>query len=691
MGTRKNTGWWIACGAVVVLVCCCCLVLPLSAGAALTASTLSNLQDIFFRPLSPILERSPSPPEALPTPGDPPTPLPALPADPKAEQTLATLIEAIVPASDKLELAARLDGLANPPRVAAETAAPIPVGTVRTFWGSNVDTDEQFQADLELVYAGDHVYFWAEEGLGVNLDDVEYLVEEFESKAYPTNREFFGSEWNPGVDGDPRLHMAYMTGLGNSIAGYFSSSDSLTNEVNEYSNEHEMFFLNADTLGLDEPYAHSTLAHEFQHMIHANLDRNEESWVNEGFSELATFINGYDPGGADYLFVEDMDMPLTYWPVGGEDPTFAAHYGQAFLVMAYFMDRFGADATRALVAQQANGLDSFDKALAQAGVLDPDRGGPLLAEEFLLDWAVATLLQDGSVGDGRYHYPSYPSAPAASVGELIGDCPTDRSSRTVNQFGVDFIEIDCRGDFRLTFEGQGEIPVIPADAYSGEYAFWSNRGDESDMTLTRAFDFSDVSGPISLDYKLWYEIEDGWDFVYLVASTDGGETWEMVRTPSGTDKDPFGNSYGWGYTGNSGGGETGEWIQESVDLSKYAGEEVLLRFEYVTDQAVNGEGLMVDDLQLDAVGYQTDFEADEGGWEPAGFVRLYNRLPQSYRLALVEYGDEITVTEIPLAGGRQGQVDLSLGGGVENAVLVVMGATRHTWQPAEYQFAIEAR
>ena len=100
---------------------------------------------------------------------------------------------------------------------------------------------------------------------------------------------------------------------------------------------------------------------------------------------------------------------------------------------------------------------------------------------------------------------------------------------------------------------------------------------------------------------------------------------------------------------------------------------------------------MVDDLQIDAVGYQTDFEADEGGWEPAGFVRLYNRLPQAYRLALIQYGDEVQVTEVPLAGGRRGEVDFSLGDKFDSAVVVVMGSTRHTWQPAEYQFAIEGR
>lgn len=690
MQTRKTSGWWIACGVLLVLLCCCCLILPLAASAAFVSSGLSALQDSFFRPLMPIL----SPAEIFTLPTEKPSPptqapaaLPQLPADPRAEESLATLIETIVPASDKLELAVRLDGIADPPLVAAESAAPIPLGAVETFWGMNNDTDEQFQTDLEMVYATDHVYFWVEQGVDVDMRDVRSLVDEFEGKIYPTDREFFGSEWTPGVDGDPHLYIAFMGGLGESTGGSISSSDSLTQVVNEYSNEHEMFFVNADNTDLGGEYALSTLAHEFQHMIHANLDRNEESWMNEGFAELAALLNGYEVGGADTLFVEDMDIPLTFWPPDID----AAHYGQAFLVMTYFMDRFGSDATQALVAQQANGLDSIDKALAQTGEIDADSGEPLVAEDFLLDWAVATLLQDGSVGDGRYHYPSYPAAPQATVTETVGDCPSELNTRTVNQYGVDFVEIDCRGDYRLTFEGQSHTPVIPADAYSGDYSFWSNRGDESDMTLTRAFDFSEVTGPISLDYRLWHEIEDGWDFAYLQASTDGGATWEIVKTPSGTDKDPFGNSYGWGYTGNSGGGESGAWIEESADLSKYAGEEVLLRFEYITDAAVNGEGLMVDDIRLDALGYQTDFEADAGGWDPAGFVRLYNRLPQTYRLALVEFGDQTTVTEIPLDTDQRGQVDLSLGDDVDRAVLAVMGATRHTWQPAEYQFALEAR
>ncbi len=58
-----------------------------------------------------------------------------------------------------------------------------------------------------------------------------------------------------------------------------------------------------------------------------------------------------------------------------------------------------------------------------------------------------------------------------------------------------------------------------------------------------------------------------------------------------------------------------------------------LRFEYITDAAVNGEGFMIDDVSIPEIGYFTDFEADAGGWEPAGFARIQNVLPQTFRIS----------------------------------------------------------
>ena len=103
---------------------------------------------------------------------------------------------------------------------------------------------------------------------------------------------------------------------------------------------------------------------------------------------------------------------------------------------------------------------------------------------------------------------------------------------------------------------------------------------------------------------------------------------------------------------------------------------------------MNGEGLLLDDISIDAMNYQSDFEADDGGWEAAGFVRFENVLPQTYRLALITKGDTTTVTQIPLNADQTAEIPLSLGSGDE-AVLVVTGTTRFTRLPAAYQIEIK--
>jgi hypothetical protein len=138
----------------------------------------------------------------------------------------------------------------------------------------------------------------------------------------------------------------------------------------------------------------------------------------------------------------------------------------------------------------------------------------------------------------------------------------------------------------------------------------------------------------------------------------------------------------------SGGASPAAWVEERVDLSAYAGQQVMLRFEYITDAAVNGEGLLLDDLSIPAIGYQEGFEAGAQGWDGQGFVRLYNRVPQQYRVVLAVRREEWTIQEIPLDADRRADVPLGLGDEVSDVVLIVIGTTRHTWQAAPYLFEI---
>ena len=649
---------------VGILVCCSCVAI-VAAGALF----IPIFRETNLTPFSPPVEST--------VPPAPTVEIERPPVDDVSRETIETLGEEQVPENDPYELACRLETICNVPEIVP--AKQYQVGDREKFWVINSDTNEHRQIDATLLYITPHSYFWAEDGTDVNERDMQALMDTFEKEIYPTDREFFGSEANPGVDNDPHIYVLYASSIGHNIAGYFSSSDSFNPAVREYSNAHETYVLGSNQ-DLGDAYAYATLAHEFVHMIQNASDRNDVSWMNEGFAEVGAFLNGYDIGGADWLYVQNPDVQLNTW-VDNASPDFSAHYGQSFLYLTYFLDRFGEEASKALTNNPENDLPSVDDTLVQLNITDPETGEVITADDVFMDWAVTMHLMDGSVGDGRYTFNNYPNAPQVTSTETISSCPGSVNS-TVNQYGMDYYTIACEGDHTLTFNGSTVIDLLPVNPNSGEYMYWSNRGDESDMTLTREFDFTGVSGPITMSFAMWHDIETDYDYAYLEASTDG-ETWEILRSSSSTDEDPTGASYGWAYNG-----QTNGWVTEEADLSQFAGQTVQLRFEYITDAALNGEGLLLDDIRIEAIDYQEDFEAGDGGWEGAGFVRVENTLPQTYRLALITNGDTTTVTYIELSDDQTAEIPLSLQSG-EEAVLVVAGTTRFTRLPAAYEIEIE--
>jgi len=612
-----------------------------------------------------------------------PTPEPIIvrpPADTISTDTISILDQSIVPENDVYDLACRLQDKCNIPNTLPAPAAPLTVGTTQKFWLNNADTNKHVQINAVLLYITPLTYFWAEEGVDVNKDDMKALMDTFDSKIIPTDREFFGSEWTPGVDNDPHIYVIYAGNLGSNVGGYFSSFDEYNPLARQYSNGHEAFVMTSNN-SLGDQYAYAILAHEFVHMIQWHTDRNDASWLIEGFAELGAFVNGYDVGGADWGYAQSPDLQLNDW-AAHDSPDFGLHYGQSFLYLAYFLDRFGEEATKALNSNPMNDLASVDDTLKTLNAIDPQTGKLITADDVFMDWAVTMYLMDEKAGDGRYIYHNYSSAPQTSDTETITDCPQAPMTRDVHQFGIDYINITCAGDHTLKFTGSMSTQITPVDAYSGSYAFWSNFGNESDMTLTREFDFTNVSAPVTLSFHTWYDLEKDFDYLYLEVSEDG-EHWQIITTPSGTGENPSGNSYGWGYNGNSNG-----WIQEDIDLSQYAGKKIQVRFEYVTDALVTGNGFLLDDVSVNAISYKSDFEADDGGWSAKGFTRIQNIIPQTYRLALITKGADTTVKMIELNSDQTAEIPLSLKDG-EQAILVVTGTTRYTRAKAAYQIEIK--
>lgn len=700
----KNS--WIACIIVVIIllcVCLFCLVLSLIGIANYFYISPTQTWDLPFQPgevgsptPSPFVVRPTSqgpkatPTSSLvlvtpqietlaPTPERNPSPL-LVPTD-----TLYALENTFIPINDPIELANRLLNLDNLSPTVAPPDSPIGIGTRQAFWVGGGDV-ENFRVQATLRYVTDHAYFWIEDGVQYNQRDLGTLAESFENHIYPTDRAFFGSEWTPGVDGDPHIYILYASGIGADIAGYFSSADEYPRLVNQYSNAHEMFVFNADNSSLDKIYTFGVLAHEFQHMIHWYRDRNESNWLSEGFSELAVLLNNFYRGGFDALYTSNPDLQLNNWPDDSQEDS-TPHYGASFLFVTYFMDRFGEAATQALVANQDNDLNSVDSTLRQINATDPLTGQTISADSFFMDWVITNYLMDRRVEDGRYSYTSYRGAPPAEPTQTFKRCPVAPSTNDVHQYGVDYISFTCPGSYTLHFEGSIQTPLLPQDPHSGRYALWANKGDESDMTLTQTFDLTSVTGPLSLNYWTWYDLEKGWDYVYLEASTDG-ENWQILTTPSGTSENPNGNNYGWGYTSLSGEGSRSVWTQERVDLSQFAGQNLTLRFEYITDSNVTGEGFMLDDLSIPEIGHSTDFESGYAGWQAEGWVRIQNILPQSYSLALISIGDTTSVQYLTLTPDITADISFTIGTGVDDVVLVVSGTTRFTRQLAPYRFSV---
>lgn len=629
------------------------------------------------------------------------TPEPLLttePLPPQGEETLDAIFDAEIPDADYHELGIRFLGVDADTERTLETTTEYNVGDRRMFNVSNVDTDEQFTIEAALVYKTEHVYMWVEEGTNANQEDIEAAADLFEQHTYPTDREFFGSEWTPGVDNDPHLSILHANNLGNTVAGYFSSPDQYVKAVRPDSNEMEMFYIHLANVNVGDDFYNGVLAHEFQHMIHWYNDRNEETWLNEGCSELAMALNDrlyepgyYDVGGSDTSYIYKTDTQLNTWPEGTAGSA-AANYGGAYLFMEYFLDQFGEEATKALVAHPENGMESVDATCQELNI-------PLAHTDIFANWSIANLLDDPILDEGQYGYNEInPYDPRMDESYRARDYPITHSS-SVHQYGVDYIELEGRESLNFSFTGSTQVGLINTEAYSGKYLWWSNRADESDSRLTRIVDLANVD-EATLDFWAWYHIEEDWDYGYVaVGTTENGTIpddlddpeikWDILDDNGVGCKDtnPNGNNYGCGLTGKSDG-----WVNLQADLTSYVGQEIALRFEYITDAAVNQPGMGLDDIRIiadDAVLFTDDIETESDAWIAEGFVRHANVMPQEWIVQLVTFGNQTEIQQLLMIDGTEGQWTIPMGeNGVDRAVITISAIAPVTTEMAAYEYTL---
>lgn len=622
-----------------------------------------------------------------------PTFVPTVAPDPTAIATdvaeHATMMATPRIARDQLALARALGACKTTPddcpAVARTTPLDVQVGDGRAFWVVDFDTNEHREIQAELRYAGDAVLMYVERGLEYNQADLEHAAETFEQTIYSRTRAVFGSEVQPGVDGDERLTILNASDLG-MVLGYYSSQDSLPIQINRFSNERDMFVMNVEALDFSSDHYLDVLAHEFQHMIHQNQQANPATWFNEGCSQLSEDINGFDSNGFAAMYLFTPDTQLNTW--GSAPELSALNYGAAHLFVRYIYAQYAGE-TQLRSLMQADAGDNLDVFVDLAAQMRSDitSFGQITA-----DWAVANLIDDPEVGDGRYTY-----ATGHDLGDLLPmkvDTVRIRDGEltaTVNQFGADYLSLP-RGTTQLEFQGDTSVPLVGA-LPKDSYAWWSNRSDDTLATLTRAVDLRGLS-KATLTFDTWYEIENDYDYAFVTVSTDAGQTWTTLPGDLTTESDPQGVNYGHAITGVSGvpggtlkDGDRGIWTSERVDLSAYIGQTVLLRFWQINDQGLNAPGMLIDNIAIPELNFYDDVEAGMADWEAAGFVRVDGTLAQYWQLRLVITAADGQVRVEALTVGSDGRAVAELAAD-ERGVLMVMGATLHTTEPANYRVVV---
>ena len=125
------------------------------------------------------------------------------------------------------------------------------------------------------------------------------------------------------------------------------------------------------------------------------------------------------------------------------------------------------------------------------------------------------------------------------------------------------------------------------------YSNYSNNSQE----IIELLDTVDLSGLIyaEINFDAKWNIESGYDYVQLEISSDNGNTWipqcgkytrKGIETHDYALDEPL-------YDGNR-----PQWINESILLTDYLGDEIFLRFKLYTDGGLRRDGFYFDNFKI---------------------------------------------------------------------------------------------
>jgi hypothetical protein len=404
-------------------------------------------------------------------------------------------------------------------------------------WWVQTDPDLQGISFHELASTckavGDNCYIFVSDeswnGGKVTQEQIEELVDSFDNTTpnfsdkgiYDVDVETFGVP--PDFDGDEKIVIFLydiednFATTGQAILGYFWSKDQFDDgdpalayqRANDpiRSNEAEIFYidtyplLDEDIFGID--LAKSTLAHEFQHMIHYEHDANEETFTNEGCSEIAEYVCGYGLRPNSY-YAKNTDVNFLSW---GLTESVIDDYSRAANWTLYLYEQYPDGILKDLVIRTHEVIGNFNGTFNN---YTPIRDGWGVFEDFL----IANYLNDKSFND-EYGYDHTPLTKPAPHFTHIGNMNVGETTVTINNLGAQYIEFSNGDSLTVNFTNtfgilriraiktgnlEPVIEEIPIENNMAEYTP-TGYGTTYDKVALLIYNKSDVGNPESYTYS----------------------------------------------------------------------------------------------------------------------------------------------------------------------------------------------
>lgn len=290
----------------------------------------------------------------------------------------------------------------------------------QTFFTRNIFNQSQWnKLTAQKVFSSSKVVLWLDTALTASfftIEEIDSLIASFtrnllvSTSNFSVNpsmgildleHEYFGLP--PDVDGDGALDILLLDiqdgypSSGSYIAGFFDPND-LTDLP--FSNKRDLLYIDVYPLIKEgnrftpDP-AISTIAHEYQHLIHAHYEENESEYVfiNEGLSEFAEIFCGFTPrSGNTYAMAPDRS--LLSWNYSDPIPD----YSRASLWTEYFFEQIGYKFIKPFVQSPKVGMSAINELLSVATNLP--------FQQIFANWTLANFINDSSYSPAySYKHP----------------------------------------------------------------------------------------------------------------------------------------------------------------------------------------------------------------------------------------------------------------------------------------------